>query len=181
MTIEKLHRVYGLMAEFESPPQLLAAVRRAREAGYRKMEAYTPFPIEELSHEIGHEHSALPWIVLTGGVVGALAGFGLQYWSSVIAYPVNIGGRPFNSWPSFIPVTFECTILLAALSAVLGMLALNGLPMPHHPVFNVERFEHASRDRYFLCIQARDPRFDRQATRKFLESLQAHEVEEVDY
>lgn len=181
MTIEKLHRVYGLMAEFESPPQLLAAVRRAREAGYRRMEAYTPFPIEELSHEIGHEHSALPWIVLAGGVVGALAGFGLQYWSSVIAYPVNIGGRPFNSWPSFIPVTFECTILLAALSAVLGMLALNGLPMPHHPVFNVARFEHASRDRYFLCIQARDPRFDREATRKFLESLQAYEVEEVDY
>lgn len=181
MTIEKLHRVYGMMAEFETPPALLDAVRRARQAGYRKMEAYTPYPIEELAHDIGHEHSALPWIVLAGGIVGAVAGFGLQYWASVISYPVNIGGRPFNSWPSFIPVTFECTILLAALAAVLGMLALNGLPMPHHPVFNVERFEHASRDRYFLCIQARDPKFERETTRRFLESLAPYEVEEVDF
>lgn len=172
-------QLYGLLAEFDSPAALVRAARRAREAGYRKLEAYTPFPIEELNHALGYHHSRMPRIVLAGGLLGALGGFALCYWTSVIAYPLNIGGRPFNSWVSFIPVTFECTILAASLSAVFGMLALNGLPMPHHPVFNVERFARASRDRYFLCIQVEDPKFDRQATRSFLQSLHPSEVADV--
>ena len=181
MTVTQLPRVYGMMAEFDTPVQLIHAAERARESGYRKMEAYTPYPIEELTHVLRHEHTPLPYIVLAGGILGGLAGFGLCYWSSVIEYPLNIGGRPFNSWPSFIPVTFECTILFAALAAVLGLLGLNALPMPNHPVFNVERFALASRDRYFLCIQARDPKFEREGTRSFLEGLHAYEVNEVGF
>jgi len=171
--------VYGLMAEFEYPNTLVAAAAQAREAGYRRMDAYSPFPIEELHEALGSHHSRLPLIVLIGGVVGCLGGFLLQYWASAIAYPINVGGRPFNSWPAFIPVTFECTILGAALSAVLGMLALNGLPMPYHPVFNVPRFALASRNRFFLCIEARDRKFDLEKTRAFLESLSPREVSTV--
>jgi hypothetical protein len=181
MKLEHAPRLYGYLAEFDVPAKLVTAAARAREAGYRKMEAYTPFPIEELNHALGYHHSWVPYLVLAGGICGALGGFGLCYWTSTIAYPMNIGGRPFNSWPSFIPVTFECTVLLAALSAVFGMLALNGLPMPHHPVFNVDRFAHASRDRYFLCIQADDPRFERGATQEFLLSLHPSEVSKVEY
>jgi hypothetical protein len=173
-------RPYGLIAEFDDPGALVAATAKARDAGYRRMDAYSPFPIEELHHAMGAPHSRLPLIVLIGGLIGCISGFALQYWVSVIAYPVNIGGRPFNSWPAFIPVTFECTILGASLAAVLGMLALNGLPMPYHAVFNVARFALASRNRFFLCIEARDRQFDLDATRSFLESLGPREVSVVE-
>src|SRR5437763_5460389 len=172
-------RIYGLMAEFEDATALVAATERAHAAGYTRMDAYSPFPIEELHHAMGSPHSKLPLIVLIGGIVGCLGGFFLQYWASAIAYPVNIGGRPLNSWPAFIPVTFECTILVAALSAVLGMLALNGLPMPYHPLFNVDRFALASRSRFFLCIEATDRKFDADGTRQVLESLGPREVTTV--
>lgn len=171
--------IYGLLAEFETPEDLLHAVRSVRKAGYRTMDAYTPFPVEHLSEELGFHHTRLPLIVLIGGLVGCAAGFALQYWISVIDYPINSGGRPLNSWPSFIPVTFEMTILVAALSAVLGMLALNGLPMPYHPLFNSPRFALASRNRFFLCIEATDKRFDRKATAKFLSDLNPKGVSEV--
>ena len=175
------HPVYGVMAEFETPTELLVATRQAYAAGYRRMDAYTPFPIEELTDALGFHHTRLPLIVLIGGLVGCLGGFGLQYWVSTLAYPLNVGGRPFNSWPMFIPVTFETTILAAALSAVLGMLALNGLPQPFHPVFNVARFALASRNRFFLCIMARDRMFDRTGTRDFLQGLDgAREVSDVE-
>jgi len=171
--------IYGLLVEFATPEDLLHAVRSARKAGYRKMDAYTPFPLEHLSEELGFHHTRLPLIVLIGGIVGCVAGFALQYWISVIDYPINSGGRPFNSWPSFIPVTFEMTILVAALSAVLGMLALNGLPMPYHPLFNSPRFALASRNRFFLCIEATDKKFHREATGKFLSDLHPKGVSEV--
>jgi hypothetical protein len=171
--------LYGMMAEFEQPEQILHAAQSAYDAGYRRMDAYSPMPVHGLSEAIGFHKSRLPLIVLIGGIVGCFTGFGFQYWVSVINYPVIIAGKPMNSWPAFIPVTFECTILFAALSAVFGMLALNGLPQPYHPVFNVDRFERATRDRFFLCIEARDPKFDRVATRAFLESLAPHEISEV--
>jgi len=171
--------VHGLMAEFEDPTALVAAAHRAHHEGYRRMDAYTPFPIEELHEALGLHHTRLPLIVLIGGVVGCLAGYVLQYWVSAVAYPLNVGGKPLHSWPAFLPVTFECTILGAALSTVFGMLALNGLPMPHHPVFNAPRFALASRNRFFLCIEAEDPKFDLDETRRFLESLSPREVSTV--
>jgi hypothetical protein len=171
--------LYGLMAEFDNPTELVAAAHAARRAGYKRMDAYSPIPIEELHEAIGFHHTKLPLIVLIGGIVGGLAGYGLQYWASAIEYPLNIGGRPFNSWPAFIPITFELTILGAALSAVFGMLALNGLPMPYHPVFNAPRFALASRNRFFLCIESRDPKFDREDTQRFLDGLDPRGVSEV--
>ena len=171
--------IHGLMAEFDDPNALVAATRHAFREGYRRMDAYSPFPIEELHEALGAHHTRLPLIVLIGGITGCLGGYGLQYWVSTMAYPLNIGGKPLHSWPAFIPVTFECTILLAALFAVFGMLALNGLPQPYHPVFNVPRFALASRNRFFLCIESRDPKFDLEATRKFLETLNPREVTSV--
>jgi hypothetical protein len=172
--------IHGLMAEFENPNALVAAAYRAHFEGYRKMDAYSPFPIEELHEALGAHHTRLPLIVLVGGVLGCAGGYLLQYWANAIAYPLNVAGKPFNAWPMFIPVTFECTILGASLAAVLGMLALNGLPMPYHPVFNVSRFAQASRNRFFLCIEARDPKFDIARTRGFLEALGPREVTTVD-
>lgn len=173
--------IYGLMAEFDSPTDLVVAARSAYEAGYRKMDAYSPFPIEEAAEAIGFHHTRLPLVVLVGGILGCVGGYGLQYWISALDYPLNIGGKPYNSWPSFIPVTFETTVLMAAFAAVLGMLALNGLPMPYHPVFNAPRFALASKDRFFLCIEAVDPKFDRDLTYRFLRDLHARDVTEVPH
>jgi hypothetical protein len=172
--------IYGLMAEFDQAPKLLEAARRAREAGYRKMDAYTPFPVEGLSESLGAPKTTLPTLVLLGGLAGCLGGFYLQYWISKISYPLNIGGRPLNSWPAFIPVTFELTILCAAFTTVIGMIVLNGLPMPYHPVFNEPRFAHATQDAFFLAIEATDPIFDRAGTKAFLEGLAPSHVTEVD-
>ncbi len=173
--------IHGLLAEFADPNELIAAIRQARGAGYRRMDAYTPYPIEEVAEELGVHGNRLPLIVLLGGLTGLIGGLGLQYWTSVIDYPLNVGGRPLNSLVAFIPITFETTVLLAALAAVLGMLALNGLPQPYHPVFNVPRFALASRDRFFLCIEATDPMFDRELTRRFLERLVPRSVSEVEH
>lgn len=173
-------KLYGLMAEFDDPNALVAAAGRAHSAGYRRLDAYTPFPIEELGEALGVHRTAVPLLVLIGGIVGAMAGFGLAYYASVISYPLNIGGRPLNSWPAFIIPTFETTILFAAATAVFGMLALNGLPQLYHPVFNAPRFAMATRDRFFLCVEARDPKFDLDETRRFLEGLGAREVSDVE-
>jgi hypothetical protein len=172
---------YGLLAEFDSAQALVAAAARARDAGYRRTEAYSPFPVEGLTEALGQHPTRLPLVVLLGGIIGGLGGFVLQWYTSGWSYPFNVGGRPagLGSWPSFIPVTFECTVLGAALSAVFGMLGLNGLPMPYHPLFHVERFALASRDHFFLSIRAIDPKFDLVETRRFLESLGAREVTEV--
>src|SRR6266581_9615016 len=172
--------IYGLMAEFDNPNDLLAATTRARVEGYRQIDAYTPFPVEGLAEALGFQRTGLPFLVLLGGIVGGVGGYVMQYWMAAIDYPLNVGGRPLHSWPAFIPVTFELTILVAALAAVLGMLALNGLPMPYHPLFNMPRFVLATHDRFFLCIEARDPKFDRAETRRFLESVAVGEVAEVE-
>jgi hypothetical protein len=171
--------LYGIMAEYATPDALVAGIGKAYAAGYRRMDAFTPYPIEAVNHVLGHKRSKLPWIVFAGGLIGALTGFGLQYYLSAIEYPLNIGGRPLNSWPSFIVITFELTILFSAFAAVFGMLALNGFPTPYHPVFNVPRFEHASRDRFFFCIEATDPKFDLVQTLQFMNSLGAAEVSEI--
>ena len=177
--VEAAPTVYGLMAEFETPTALVSAAERTRLEGYRNIEAYSPIPIEELSEALGLQRTRLPRLVLAGGMLGGLAGYGLQYWSQVSAYPMNVGGRPFHSWPHFIPVTFETTVLGAALAAFVGMWALNRLPQPYHPVFNVPAFSRASLDRFFLCIEAADPKFDQHTTRKFLESLHPVGVTDV--
>lgn len=170
---------YGVMAEFDNPTALVNATRAVREQGYRKLDAYTPYPVEELNDALHLHKNKLPLIVLCGGILGGLTGYLLQYFVTVIYFPINIGGRPLHSWPSYIIITFEMTILFAALSAVLGLLGLCGLPMPYHPVFNVPRFSAATRDRFFLCIEAEDPLFDLQKTSSLLESLEAKEVSEV--
>lgn len=171
--------IYGLMAEFDSPSQLVAAARQTYEAGYKKIDAYTPFPIEELADAIGFHKNGVPLVVLVGGILGCSCGYLMQWWIAAVSYPINVGGRPFNSWPAFIVVTFEMTILFAVLSAVFGMLALNGLPMPYHPVFNVPRFAFATKDRFFLIVFQSDPKYDSVATRAFLEGLHPRSISEV--
>jgi ActD protein len=173
--------IYAVLAEFDSPEALVAAAGKTIARGYRKVEANSPFPVEGLDEALGFHHSRVPLITLIGGVIGCVGGFFMEWYSAVKHYPMNIGGRPLNSWPAFIPIAFELTILCAAIAAVLGMLALNGLPMPYHPLFNVERFERASRDRFFLCIEATDLQFNREATKQFLESLNPHGVYEVEH
>jgi hypothetical protein len=172
---------YGLLAEFDSAAHLVAAARRVRDEGYRKTDAYSPFPVEGLDEALGVRPTRLPWVVFLGGLIGCVGGYFMLWYSSVIDYPMNVGGRPFHSWPAFIPITFELTILTAALFAALAVLGLNGLPMPYHPLFNVPRFALASRDRFFLCIEAADPKFQLDETRRFLESLSPREVAEVPH
>ena len=172
--------LYGVMAQFDNPTDLVAAARETYAAGYRRINGYSPFPIEELSAAIGFTRTSLPLIVLIGGIIGALGGFSMQYWMEVINYPINVGGKPFNSWPAFIPITFECTVLVAAFSAVLGMLALNKLPQPYHPVFNAPNFALATRDSFFLVIESKDPKFDHDEVMRFLKSLEARDVCDVE-
>ncbi len=171
--------LYGVAAEFADATALVHAARRTREAGYTRMDAYTPFPVEGLNEAMAIRTTILPYLILLGGILGGVGGYAFQYWALAVAYPFNVGGRPLHSWPMFIPVTFELTILGASLAAVLGMLALNGLPMPYHPLFNVPRFALASRDRFFLCVMANDPKFDAHQTAEFLAGLGAREVTEV--
>ncbi len=173
--------IYGLLAEFHDSDALVAATRQAQERGFRRMDAYSPFPVEGLAEALGFHKTRMPLLVLIGGLLGCAGGYGMQYYSAVISYPFNVGGRPTHSWPAFIPVTFEMTVLGAALFAVLGMLALNGLPMPYHPVFNVPNFALATRDRFFLAIEATDPLFDRAETASYLRGLGAREVTEVEH
>ncbi len=173
-------KLYGLMAEFADPTALVDAARRAREEGFTKLDAYSPYPIEALTEALDIHDRKLPAVVLVGGILGGICGYALCYWTSVIAYPLNVGGKPFHSVPAFIVPTFETTILFAALAAVLGMLGLNGLPMPYHPVFNAPRFALASRDRFFLCIEAKDPKFDHDDTWAFLTKLGPRVVMDVE-
>jgi hypothetical protein len=172
--------LYGVMAEFDNPNRLVAAARRTYEVGYRRINGYSPYPIEELWEAIGFHHTSLPVIVLIGGIIGGLGGFFMQYYLAVFDYPLNVGGKPFNSWPAFIPITFEMTILCAALAAVFGMLALNKLPQPYHPVFNAPNFKLASRDHFFLVIEANDPKYNHGEVVEFLKSLEPKEVTDVE-
>ncbi|RKZ11917.1 DUF3341 domain-containing protein [bacterium] len=173
-------KLCGLLAEFEDPALVVEAIHRTREEGYSEFDTYSPYPIEEFADAQDVHHSRLPLIVLGGGITGALTGWALQFITSTQVYPMNIGGRPYNSWPAFIVVIFECTILFAAFAAVFGMLALNGLPRPHHPLFNVPGFKRASQDRYFLYIESGDPNFDAGRTRDFMSGLGASEVSNVE-
>lgn len=171
--------VYGLMAEFDSAQELVAAAHKTHEAGYHKIDAYSPFPVEGLAEAIGFHKNRVSLVVLIGGLIGGISAYALQYWVAVITYPTNVGGRPFHSWPSFIIVTFELTILFGGLSAVIGMIALNGLPLPYHPVFNVPEFAKATENKFFLVVEASDPNFDAAGTRSFLSGLGPRMVAEV--
>lgn len=174
------HSLHGLMAEFEQPEEVLAAVQRAYQQGYRRMDAYTPFPVEGLAEALGRHGTCVPLIVLIGGIVGGLGGYFMQWYATAISYKINVGGRPFHSWPAYIPITFELTVLCASVCALVGMLALNRLPEPYHPVFNAPDFDRASQDRFFMCIEAADPKFDQAATRAFIETLKPLKVTEVE-
>lgn len=171
--------IYGIMAEFDSAQALLDAARNTYQAGYKKIDAYSPFPIEGLAEEIGFHHDEVPLVVLIGGILGGSLGYLMQWWCDAVDYPLNIGGRPYHSWPAFIVITFEMTVLFGGISALFGMLALNGLPMPYHPVFNVPRFSAASKDRFFLIVFSSDQKYNPADTRRFLESLNPRSVSEV--
>lgn len=170
---------YGLLAQFNTPDEILRAAREAYKQGYRKMDAFSPFHVEGLAHAIGFKRNGVALITLVGGLMGGLTGFGLQYWINVLNYPLNIGGKPLDSWVAFIIVTFELTVLGAALAGTIGMLALNGLPMPYHPLFNVDAFSAVTRDKFFLAIEATDPLYEHDATERFLKSLDPQGVWEV--
>ena len=172
--------LYGVMAEFENPTDLVAAAQKVYSLGYRRINGYSPYPIEELSEAIGFTKTSLPLIVFIGGLIGGLSGFFMQYWIEVIDYPINVGGKPTNSWPAFIPITFEMTVLFAAFSAVLGMLILNKLPQPYHPVFNLPNFALATRDRFFLAIEANDAKFNHAEVVDLLKGLNAVAVTDVE-
>ncbi len=180
MTKQEETGKYGLMAEFDDPSAVVAAARRTYEAGYRRINAYSPYPIEELSEAIGYHKDMVSMVVFACGILGAIGGFMLQYWTAAVDYPLNVGGRPLVSLPSYIPVIFECTVLLASFGAFLGMLAMNRLPEPYHPVFNLPSFSRASQDRFFLCVKSDDPKFSETETRTFLEGLGAKEVSDVE-
>lgn len=172
-------RLYGLLAEYKSPEALIEAAQKTYAHGYRRIDAYSPFPVEGLAEAIGFHHNRIPLIVLIGGLLGGGGAFLMMWFSAVVNYPINVGGKPLLSWPAFIPITFELTILAGALAAVFGMLGLNGLPMPHHPLFYVPDFTRASRSRFFLCIQADDPLFNLDDTRAFLASLEPRRIIDV--
>jgi hypothetical protein len=178
-TAEKPRRLFGLAAEFDSPEAILEAARVVREHGYRDAEAYTPFPVSGLSEMLGYHRTRVPLVFLLGGIVGASGGFFMQWFANVVHLPWNIAGKPPNSWPMFIPITFECGVLLAALSGGIGMLAMNRLPKPYHPMFRLDEFARASRDRFFLCVEATDPHFDLEQTRAHLEALSPLAIMEV--
>jgi hypothetical protein len=178
--MKKTDTIYGLMAEFHTAEELIEAAHRTHDAGYHCIDAFSPFPIEGLAEAVGFHRTRLPLLVLLSGIAGGITGFALQYYADVVSYPINVGGRPLNSWPAFVPITFELTILFAAGAAVFGMLIMNGLPTPYHSVFNVPRFALASRDRFFLCIEARDPKFDLESTRNFMATLNPREVSEIE-
>ena len=168
------------MAEFDTPTQLVDAARKVRDAGYKKTDAFSPFPLHEIDEALGIKRSILPFMVFGGGIAGLMTGLGLQYWTSVIEYPILVGGRPFFSLPSFIPPAYELTILFAAFTAVFGMIFLNGLPQPYHPVFNVPRFALATREKFFLLIEASDPNYDYEKTKSFMNELDPQEVFDVE-
>lgn len=173
--------LYGLVAEYNEPEEVLEAANRSRKAGYKAIDAYTPFPIEGLDEALGMEPTRLGWVVLIAGIIAGLGGFFMQWFANVEFYPLNIGGRPLNSWPNFVVITFECTVLISAFTAGLFMMGRSGLPRAYHPIFNTPNFESATRDRFFLCIEARDERFDLEATRSFLESTRPNAISEVGY
>lgn len=172
--------LYGLLAEFNTPTELVEAARKTREAGYTRTDAFSPFPIHEMDEALGIKRSILSFLIFGGGLLGLLGGLGMQVYLMGVEYPLNVGGRPYLSWPSFIPITFECTILLASATAVFGMLFLNGLPQPYHPVFNVPRFALASREKFFLVIETTDPNFKYEETSEFMQGLHPQEVYDVD-